>query len=195
LQESIDLTHLMHRGFRDAVGDIPYHVSRSNHGDRTQKYIHRYAPALADLRCLQLPELLGYSELGIEYHKQPFEIAPGWYCAHGDEGTLSKISGRTAGLLAEKWGVSVACGHTHRAGLAFKSYGFNGFVKQRVTGMEVGHLMDLRQAHYLPAGSADWQKAFGILYVTGDNVWPVVVPVLDGTFTVEGVTFGTQPGS
>jgi predicted phosphodiesterase len=191
LQIGFDETKKVHSTFRTALGDKPYHVSRSNHGDRTQKYINRYAPALASLRCLRLPELLGYEELGITYHERPFEIAPGWVCAHGDEGGLSKIPGRTAGLLSEKWATSVVCGHTHRAGIAYKSYGFNSRITYDVAGMEVGHLMDLSGASYLPGGSADWQQAFGLLYVSQGRTWPVLVPVYDGgRFTVEGVTYG-----
>ena len=190
-QAGLDATRNVHRQFREALGDNPYHVSRSNHGDRAKKYISRYAPALSGLSCLRLESLLGYDELGIQYHKEPFPIAPGWVCAHGDEGTLSKIAGRTAGLLAEKWGVSVACGHCHRAGISHKSYGYGGRVTKTVTGLEVGHLMDPRKADYLPGGSADWQQAFGILYCHSGKVTPVLVPVHPGgKFTVEGKVYG-----
>jgi hypothetical protein len=191
LQRDIDETKTIHTRFRAAVGGAEYHVSRSNHGDRTQKYINQYAPALRSLRCLQLPELLGYDLLGIQYHREPFTIAPGWVCAHGDEGTLSSIAGRTAGLLAEKWGTSLVCGHTHRAGVSSKSYGWGGDVKRIVTGMEVGHLMQANLAGYLSGGYCDWQQAFGILYVSSSgDVAPVLVPVRYGQFMVEGVTYG-----
>lgn len=191
LQDGFDQTWGVHAEFRGALGDKPYHVSRSNHGDRTRKYIQRYAPALESLSCLRLEKLLGYDQLDIKYHEQPFAIASGWVCAHGDEGPLSKIPGRTAGLLAEKWGVSVVCGHTHRAGITYKSYGYNNQIAHTTHAMEVGHLMDLESATYLPGGSADWQSAFGLLYVYRGRVTPVLVPVHeDGSFTVEGVTYG-----
>lgn len=191
LQRDIDATRQLHTRFCLAIGNVPYHVSRSNHGDRTQKYINQYAPALASLSCLQLEKLLGYDELGIQFHRDPFDIAPGWVCAHGDEGTLSPIAGRTASLLAEKWGVSIVCGHTHRAGIISKSYGYGGHVTGQVTGLEVGHLMDVKQAGYLAGGHADWQQAFGLLYVNGDKVRPDLVPIQgDGSFLVEGVNYG-----
>jgi hypothetical protein len=192
LQRDIDQTRHVHGLFREALGAKPYHVSRSNHGDRTGRYIAQYAPALQKLRCLELPRLLGYDELGIQYHREPFPVAPGWVCAHGDEGTLSLIAGRTAGLLAEKWGTSVVCGHTHRAGITSRSYGYGGHVNRTVTGMEVGHLMCMGEAGYLPGGYGDWQEAFGILYVSGESVSPVLVPVHEGGyFTVEGVEYGS----
>ena len=192
LQANADQCKAVHAAFREALGDKPYHISRSNHGDRLQRYIARYAPALADLRCLQLAELLGYDQLGITYHESPFEIAPGWVCCHGDEGNLSRIAGRTAATLAERFGVSVVCGHTHRAAVSFKSYGYGWRVTKSLGSMEVGHLMDLAQAEYLDrsGGWADWQSAFGILYVSGDRVSPVVIPVTDSAFMVDGLSYG-----
>lgn len=190
-QDGLDRTKAVHSLFREALGDKPYHVSRSNHTDRLESYIGRHAPALSPLRGLELEGLLGYRELGIRFHREPFPIAPGWVCAHGDEGSLSRISGRTAGLLAEKWGVSVVCGHSHRAGLSQKSYGYAGKVTKTVTGLETGHLMDLRRAAYLSGGHADWQQAFSILYVHSGMVTPVLVPVHPGgKFSVEGESYG-----
>jgi len=190
-QAALDATKAIHGQFREALGDKPYHVSRSNHTDRLQTYIGRYAPALDSLSGLVLEDLLGYRELGMTFHREPFQIAPGWVCAHGDEGSLSRIAGRTAGLLAEKWGVSVVCGHSHRAGLSHKSYGYAGKVSKTVTGLETGHLMDLRKAAYLSGGHADWQQAFSILYVHSGKVTPVLVPIHPGgKFSVEGKVYG-----
>lgn len=187
LQASFDIVSEIHAKFRQAIGDAPYHLSRSNHGDRMRKYIGQYAPALASLRSLDLAELAGYTAAGITYHKQPFPIAPGWVCAHGDEGGLSQIAGRTAALLATKWGVSVACGHTHRAGLVPTSYGFGGLIHSTLWGLEVGHLMDVSLAGYLKGGHCDWQSAFGILRINGDRVHPEVIPINnDGSFCVDG---------
>ena len=191
LQKHMDMVAEIHGRFRSAIGTAPYHVSRSNHGDRVQKYIARYAPALTGLRALQLPALAGYDAHGIEYHTQPFTIAPGWVCCHGDEGPSSAIPGRTAGLLADRWGVSVVCGHTHSAGISPTSRGFGGQVST-VWGCEVGHIMDMEKATYLAAGHANWQQSFGLLYQVGARVTPVLVPIhKGGVFEVEGVTYGT----
>lgn len=187
LQASLDEIAKIHARFRAAIGDKPYMLSRSNHGDRLRKYIAKYAPALSGLRSLDLVELAGYLEAGVEYHLQPFEVAPGWVVAHGDEGSLSQIAGRTASLLAAKWGVSVVCGHTHRAGLIPSSTGYAGSVDRTLWGFEVGHLMDVSQATYLKGGHASWQQAFGILRVRGDLVSPELIPIQsDGSFVVDG---------
>jgi len=40
-------------------------------------------------------------------------------------------------------------------------------------------------------GVMNWQKGFGILYVDGDKVSPVPVPIeRDGSFVVEGKRYG-----
>jgi hypothetical protein len=178
--------HQMMAAFRDALGDKPFRVSRSNHGDRVEKYVAQYAPALGSLPELKIDALLGYAEIGIEYHRKPFAIAPGWVMMHGDESGLSQIAGTTALRLAKKVGKSVAIGHTHRMCIQPESVGVNGNVKT-IYGFEVGHLMDVRKAGYLGFGAANWQKGFGLLYVDGKNVTPVAVPIqADGSFSVEG---------
>lgn len=192
LQKAVDATYMVHARFREAVGaGRPYHVSRSNHGDRTQKYIAKYAPALGSLKCLDLTDLLGYRDLDMTYHREPWRVTDDWVACHGDEGTLSLIGGRTAGLLAEKWGTNVICGHTHRQGCISKSYGYGGRIYRTVTGIEAGHLMDVSQAGYLDGGHCDWQAGFAVLYESRGRSTPVLVPVhVDGSFTVEGVTYG-----
>ena len=192
LQKACDETAALHREFCEASAGARYHVSRSNHPDRITKYIARYAPALRSLKSLDLEELLGYRELGMKYETKPWVVAPGWVACHGDEGTTSPLAGRTAAGLSKRWGASVVCGHTHRAGLSPSSTGYNGRTATR-WGMEVGHLMDVSKAHYLKAGHADWQSAFGVLYRRGDKVHPVIVPIQkDGSFCVEGIWYGTN---
>ena len=194
LQKAFDDTAKMHSRFREAIGDVPYHISRSNHGDRLQKYIKKYAPALDGLWDLRIDRLCGYWANKVDYHTEPFVIAPGWVVAHGDEGTLSPLAGRTAAGLARRWGVSVVCGHTHRAGLAPTTTGYAGRVSQTLWGFEVGHLMDVSKATYLKGGHADWQTAFGILHVLGRKVHAELIPVQkDGTFCVGGWWFGRKP--
>jgi hypothetical protein len=186
LQRNVDATRDIHTRMREAIGDVPYHVSRSNHGDRMRRYIAAHAPALSTLRSLDLNVLLGYTDLGIEYHKQPFDIAPGWLCAHGDEGTMSRIPGKTALGLAEKFGKSVVCGHTHKAAIVPSTRGFNG-TTVNTFGLEVGHMMDVKKATYMKAGHANWQTAFGILRVRGSRVYPQLVFIeSDGSFYVDG---------
>lgn len=195
LQKGMDATREIHRQFREALGDKPYRVARSNHGDRVRRYVAQYAPALSSLRSLDIRELLGYREMDIRYEaRTPFSVAPGWLVAHGDEGRISPYAGRTAANLAARWGMSVACGHTHRAGMAPSSIGHSGKVTSTHVGMEVGHLMDMTKAGYLKGGYGNWQSAIGILYRRGNLVQPSLILIQkDGSFNVEGVWYPKPP--
>lgn len=187
LQAGLTTTHNVHAQFREALGaDKPYHVMRSNHGDRVETYVSRYGPALASLDCLKIEELLGYAELGITYHRRPYQFAPRWLLMHGDEGGLSQTPGGTALSLARATGMSVVCGHTHKLGSQHLTTGFSG---RQVTrwGVEVGHLMDVNKASYLKFGSANWSAGFAIFYVDGNDVQFYNVPVkADGSFICGG---------
>jgi len=188
LQKDIDGLAQWTVHLREAVGKgKPIHVSRSNHVDRLEKYVRQYAPALTGLRSLDIIRLLSYPSLDITYHRRPFEFAPGWVLAHGDEGSLSRNAGYTALGLAKKWGVSVVCGHTHRAGIAHYTMSLNG--RQRtLTGFEVGNLMDVHKANYLKAGSADWQSALGVVVIDHRRrVVPHLIPVVNGELMLGGL--------
>lgn len=190
LQKGLDKTSEIMVAFKEAIGDKPFHVMRSNHGDRIQHYISKYAPALASLRELEYAKLLGYRENEITYHDKIYTFAPGWIMAHGDEGNLVRTAGGTAMALARKTGSSVVCGHTHRLGIQHEHTGYNGKIQNRLYGIEVGHLMDLSKASYLNTGSANWQQGIAILYIDKGRVVPSVVPITGTSFVVEGQKYG-----
>jgi len=185
-QKSVDSAQRVMLGFREALGDKPFHTMRSNHGDRLQHYISKYAPALGSLRSLEYEVLLGYREADIQYHDRIWQFAPGWALAHGDESGLVRTAGGTALSLARRIGLSVVCGHTHRAGIQHENTGVNGKLTSTLHGVEVGNLMDLSKASYLKTGGANWQQAFGLLYIDKGKVTPVVVPIHNHQFVVEG---------
>ena len=189
LQRDLDETTKIMGQFKGALGDKPFHLMRSNHGDRIQKYVEKYAPAFSTLRDLKYEKLLGYRELEITYHNKLWNFAPGWIMGHGDEGTSSRYAGGTALALAKKTGMSVVCGHTHKQGLLHHHTAYNSKVTSQLFGFEVGNLMDLKQATYLKGGSSNWQSGFGLLYIDRGKVTPVPVPVIGNSFTVEGETY------
>ena len=167
------------------------HVIRSNHTDRLFNTVMMRAPGLLSLPELELPNFLRMDLLGIEYHKKPYELAPGWLLMHGDEGNISQNGGQTALNLAKKTGYSVVCGHTHRMGLMHHSESVAGVNTRTVWGMEVGNLMDAKKASYLKGGISNWQQGFGILWVDGKYVKPELIPIRkDGSFVAVGKTWG-----
>lgn len=177
------------------VFDGRFRIVRSNHDDRLEAYIDTCAPGLATFSDFELSieHLAGFNEYGVEFVRdEVVELAPGWVMAHGDEGSLSPVAGKTAfGLAKNKFGVSTVCGHTHRAGMTSESTGYNGKIRSVLTGLEVGHFMDLTKADYLKKKgvAANWQQAFGILEVYGDRVYPRLITVQGGKFSVDGVEY------
>lgn len=163
------------------------HMVRSNHTDRLYNTIKMRVPEFRHLPELTLERFLRLDDLGITYLKQPSEIAPGWILAHGDEGNLSQTGGVTALNLAKRFGKSVVCGHTHRAGLLHHTEAVAGKVTRTLWGLEVGHAMDMRKATYLKGGYGNWQQAFGMLRVDGKHVTPLLIPMrTDGSFVLDG---------
>ena len=179
LQESINLTHQIMRNYRAALGRKPFYIQRSNHTDRIDTYMRKYAPAFMSLKSLEIEQLLGYDKLGVTYLHKMHELMPGWVMAHGDEGALNRAPGATALNLAKRLGKSVVCGHTHRVGLQHETTGFYGKT-HTLYGLEVGHMMDIKQASYLTSGSANWQTGIGILVQNGTKVTPFAVPIVNG---------------
>lgn len=181
---------------RNALADLrsrfdgPIHLKVGNHDRRVSEYIRRYAPALACFNELRLESLLTAEALGVTIEHNIFDVAPGWVCAHGDEGGLSSKAGETALKLAVSVGKSVVCGHTHRAALLPASTGYNGKTRT-IYGMEVGNAMKLGTGTgYLRKGAANWQHALGVLRVRGNKVHPQVIFVEDGGFYFDGQWFG-----
>lgn len=177
------------------VFDGRFRIVRSNHDDRLELYIQGCAPGLASLMDdeLSIETLVHFHKYDVEFIRdEVVELAPGWVMAHGDEGSLSPVAGRTAfGLAKNKFGVSTVCGHTHRAGMTSESTGYNGKIRNTLTGLEVGHFMDLTKADYLKKKgvAANWQQAFGILDVVHGKVFPRLISVQDGNFFVDGVMY------
>ena len=189
LQRDLNTTKEILGQFRDAQGKRKkFWLQRSNHTQRLEDYIRKFAPAFSQIDVLKIEKLLGLEELGITYNRSLTEIAPNVLLGHGDEGRMFKDAGRTALDLAKRTGKNVVCGHTHRQGLVSESHGFGG--KQHVLwGMEVGNLMNLKSsgAGYLKEKIANWQHGFGILYVKDGIVKPEVIPMdAKGRFIADG---------
>jgi hypothetical protein len=52
-----------------------------------------------------------------------------------------------------------------------------------VTGIEVGHLMNVSKANYLRVGIANWASGFCVLELSGSLVTPTLIPMRpDGSF-------------
>lgn len=182
LQDEIDFGHKLLGNLRE-FHDGPFHYLEGNHEARIRNYLKLYAPALSGLRGFTLRELLGLDDLEINLQAQPYKFAPGWVAIHGSK--LGAYAGASAMKMVKTLGLSVVQGHSHRAGIISET------TDKTRTGVEFGHISDIRKASYLPLGSANWQMACGVLNVNGSRVHPEVIPIApNGSFQYCGTDFG-----
>ncbi|EFC86491.1 hypothetical protein [Parafrankia sp. EUN1f] len=166
----------------------PIDFVEGNHEARIRRYLAQYAPALRELRSLQLEALLNFEDLEISYRHQPYRLGDGWVAIHGDK--IAAYGGGSALKMVRQFGASVVQGHTHRLAVVTESRGYRDR-QQSLTGMECGHLSDLSKASYVGFGSANWQLGFGLLHLddTGRSA-PEVYPIHpDGSILVQGVEY------
>ena len=165
-------------------------VIRSNHTDRLYNVIMKKIPAFLALPELKFERFMQFDDLGITYHKKPMAIAPNWIAIHGDEQGINPNAGLTALGAARRHGKSVICGHTHRAGRSAFTESSGGSLGRVLHGVEVGNLMDFKQAGYTK-GTANWQSAFATMETDGKRVNVQIIDIeKDGTFLVSGRRYG-----
>jgi predicted phosphodiesterase len=163
---------------------------RSNHTDRLYNIIMAKVPAFGALPELRFEKFMKFDELGITFHKNPMPIAPNWIAVHGDHTPIKPQGGLSALEAARRHGKNVISGHTHRAGRSAFSEASGGRIGRVLHGVEVGNLMDFKQAAYTK-GVANWQQAFAIIYVNKAKVQVDLIHIeKDGTFIVAGKSYG-----
>ena len=163
---------------------------RSNHTDRLYNVIMRKIPSFLSLPELRFEKFMKFDELGITFHKTPLTLAPNWVAVHGDHTPIKPQGGLSALEAARRHGKNIISGHTHRAGRSSFTEASGGRLGRILHGVEVGNLMDFKQASYTK-GTANWQQAFAIMYVKGKNVQVDLIYIeKDGTFTVQGKVYG-----
>ena len=162
------------------------HMIRSNHTDRLYNVIMKKIPAFLALPELRFEKFMRLDELGITYHKKPYAFQKGWVAVHGDEQGINPNAGLTALGAARRHGLSVICGHTHRAGVSAFTEASGGKIGRILRGVEGGHLMDVRKAGYTK-GTMNWQQAFVLVE---DTQVTLINLEKDGTFVVNGRRYG-----
>jgi hypothetical protein len=138
-----------------------------NHDLRLRVYFTRYCPALDDYHPFDLDVLLDFSGHGVILLPDFYPFAPGWIATHGHLGfSLSRIAGNTAMGAAPKIGKNVVMGHVHRMGVISEAVGYAGKLRT-LTGIEVGHMMNVSKARYLKNGWGNWAAGFAVLELSG----------------------------
>lgn len=179
LQRELKAAEILLEGFASAFPATKYRI-RGNHDDRLDKYLTTTAKGLRGLDVLEYDTFTEAKRFGWETVAQPFTLAPKTQAVHGL--CVRSKSGYTAHAHLDRMDSNVIHGHTHRAGLIYKTIGSNTRFA-----MEVGCLADRKMAPYGVGGLFDWQLAFGALYVDGSDVFPVLVEMKsDGSFFFDG---------
>lgn len=154
---------------------------KGNHDDRLDAYLSQHARGLKGLRALDYDTLTLAAEYGWTTVAEPYRLAPKTVAVHGL--AVRSKSGHTAHAHLEKLPGNIVHGHTHRAGIVYRTLG-----SHTRWAMEVGCLMDRQQATYLgPSRAADWQTGIGFVWQDGQDSWPVYADVkTDHSLMFEG---------
>lgn len=152
-QQEVDEGRGILEGIRLGAPQADIRYSEGNHEERLRKILWGKCPALAHLRNLTIPDVLGLKDLRIWWHGtcDPYKIGDLWY-THGD--LLRSSAGMSARAKSEAIGGSVIVGHTHRMGWSPKTT-WNG----TCDAYEVGHMTDPKQLDYVRT-CFNWQMGW-----------------------------------
>jgi hypothetical protein len=171
LQSEIDLVNSYMAQFRKACPKARMILLGSNHLARLKRFMWREAPALNNLRCLKLEQLLELKTHKIEYFENGFTFKKVLF-KHGD--IVRKFSGYTAKGEFEREMVSGCSGHTHRLGVYYHTVRGGSYVW-----VEAGCGCRL-DAEYLKGSVANWQQGFSVwgFSKTSEHFYATVVPII-----------------
>lgn len=153
--ESIEMVRKAFKELRSVVRKAPIYWLMGNHEIRLQRYLYKQAPALAGLDSLSIANLTRCGEFGVTVlnteavllKREGGEV----YLTHGKQ--VRRDSGASALQEMLFWGASGLSGHTHRAGIIYRTFPNNRTIFWVETGCLCGPDMD-----YAP--TPNWQHAF-----------------------------------
>ena len=171
-QQELDEGQAILQRIRETVPNADIRYSEGNHEDRLRKILWGKSSALAHLRHLRIPVLLGLEELGISWHDplHPYKIGDLWY-SHGD--LLRKHAGQSARAKSEAMSGSVMIGHCHRMG--WSPCTTHALVTDAY---ECGHMSDASQLDYV-RNVFNWQSGWAEVNFRDGYHWVDFYRVID----------------
>lgn len=162
LQEELDsFKALMLRLIAVKPSDCRIVFIPGNHEDRLRRFIWRN-PKISGLKALELPNLLGLAELGIDYEPKEVKLAGGnLVIKHGTKVRPKAGASAMAELEAEKYSASTITGHTHRIGSTLVT------TRRGVVGAWEGGSLCSRDVEY--TSNPDWQLGITTIYSDSDS--------------------------
>lgn len=123
LQEELDEGAMVLGLIREAAPDAKLDLAMGNHDERLRRYVFEKGRALASLRSLDFPVLIGAKDVGLKVHEgHGFLLRPHFLVRHGT--VIRKGAGASAKAEALASGVNGISGHTHRLG-TYRLSGYN----------------------------------------------------------------------
>jgi predicted phosphodiesterase len=160
LQDEIDQCRELMAKTREACPNAWLYFREGNHEHRLTRYLCAH-PEIASLRSLQLPVLLDFQQLEIDYCPYNGDLDHyGFLVEHGD--VARKHSGYTAKAMLDKRGISGITGHTHRLGAHYVTDAAGDKVWY-----ENGCLCHTNPEYIL--GRPNWQQGFSVLHNWDDR--------------------------
>lgn len=177
LQKHIDGFKGLLAQVRNAAPDARITWLEGNHDLRLKQFVASYAAPLTTLRALEVDNLFGLAELGVQYAKGPLRVGSNTYAVHGHEsGSYAATPNAWDLKFLRRYGSdkNIVFGHTHQPYLSTRAFGFDGKVTPRFT-MNVGSIMDPTHARYVKDGAVSWQMSFALLHDDGKRVYPELI--------------------
>jgi hypothetical protein len=176
LQVELDFAREMVRQIRAVGHDGDLLVGGGNHGvDRLASYLAQVAPALANLRCLRIDELLGLDSFDVQLLQSGTIASPAGTSDHKPGALLwdsyrihhgTYCGGQPAAQELRAAGRSGQSGHVHRAHLAHGTTEAQSALSWMST---PAGCTERAARSYIRATTTGWQKGFGLAYVFPDG--------------------------
>lgn len=176
VKESIDAAYYLLRDYIDAAPDAHFTWIEGNHDQRVETYAANGSPKLAkiarageDEPVLSIPHLMRLDELRVDYVTgyplSKIKLTDKLAVIHGK--AVRKGAGATALANLEKRGHSVISGHTHRAGVIFKTVMDIDDTPSTLMAAETGTMKEIKPEVFDEA--PDHQNAFvtAVIYPDG----------------------------
>ncbi len=172
LQHEVDECQAILTSIRELSPAADIRYSEGNHEDRLRKILWGKCTALAGLRNLDIPQLLGLKDLNIKWHsvENPYKIGDLWY-SHGD--LLRCHAGQSARAKSDAMGVSIMIGHTHRMGWSPKTLSLGV-----LDAYECGYMSDKSQLDYARS-IHNWQLGWAEVHFQAGYHWVDFYRVVD----------------
>jgi len=179
-QDEIDYCKEKLQEWVEEFPSVKFYFITGNHETRHKRLMQKYANQLSTLRSMKIEELLGLSDMGIQYISDDEDLEIGSLTfVHGE--FARKYAGSSIRATFEKIGASAIQGHVHRGSLAFKR------TKQGIhTLIENMCMCDLNVEY---DRFPDWVNGFTVIHYDGEDFHADLLPIPGNKLITNGLVY------